>query len=369
MRRSAVLAATLTALLPGAAVRAVDVNDGQLSIHGDGQWAYQRTTGKNGYDRATPEGNYDTAMFDLVLTARPAEDLVIAAQLGFEPEGPGLEWAFAEWRHSERLRLRVGKVQQPFGNLNELRFAGTTRPFYHLPYAVYGPANVVGIAYLGVGATGQLASRSDWTLAYDLYAGAVKLEEAEPYALLAGRENPDAPVETEDHQVRDIVGGRLSLTTPGEVTVRLSGFTGRMRHEDFDETFTSLGASLQYRGEQLWLSAEAFRSEEGRGEVAVTAYATVGWMLGEHLQLGAQAEFARTKISGGSTSQLLRHRSLGLGLGWWVNPGLVFKACWHHLDGNRFAYPAGRTPRELADPATAPARTTDALTVGTQFAF
>lgn len=369
MRRPARLAAALALAIAAPAARAVDINDGQLSIHANGAWAYQKTSGRNSYDAATPEGNYDTAMFDLVLTARPAPDLVISAQLGFDPGGPDLEWSFAEWRFSEALRLRVGKVQQPFGNLNELRFAGTARPFYALPYAVYGPANVVGTAYLGLGATGQVASEGGWTLGWDGYGGAVKLGEAEPYAGLVPGKDGGVPVEVEDHQVRDVVGGRLSLTSPMEVTLRLSGYTGQLVHDASRERFSSLGASLQYRGDRLWLSAEAFRSQEEESELAWTAYASVGWMLDEHLQVAAQYEWARTTFDGSPESELLRHQSVGLSLAWWVNPGLVFKAEWHHIDGNRFAYPAGRTSNELIDPLTAPSPHTEAFTLGTQFSF
>ena len=375
------LAASLAAALQAAPARAVDVNDGQLTIHGDGQWAYQRTTGENAFDEATPEGNYDTAMFDLVLTARPSEDLVISAQLGFEPQDVGLEWGFAEWRFSERFRVRVGKVQQPFGNLNELRFAGTTRPFFHLPYAVYGPANVVGTAYLGLGVTGQLVTEGGWTLAYDAYGGAVKVGEAEPYAAISRPASPnnDLPVFVEDQQVRDLVGARLSLVAPSEVTARLSGYHGKLVHGEDSEAFTSLGASLQYRGEQLWASAEAFWSREEDSETAWTAYATVAWMFTEHLQAALQYEWARTSFSGSPASPLLRHESLGASLAWWVSPSLVFKACWHRIDGNRFASPEGATPASLIgypagvggpfDPSTIPSRRTDAFTVGTQFAF
>jgi hypothetical protein len=373
MRRSALPAAALAALLAAPAAHAVDIADGQLTIHGDGQWAYQKTSGQNSYDEATPEGNYDTAMFDLVLTARPAEDLVVSAQLGFEPAGAALEWGFAEWRFSEKLRLRIGKVQQPFGNLNELRFAGTTRPFYHLPYSVYGPANVVGTAYLGLGATGQVASDGGWTLAYDVYAGAVTLAEAEPYAALKDPSAPpDDPVEIEEQQVRDLVGGRLSLIAPNEVTLRLSGYAGRLAHGAETDGFNSLGASVQYRGERLWLSAEAFRSADGDSEIVWTAYGSVGWMLTEHLQVAAQYEWARTTFDGSPDSALLRHDSFGLGLSWWVNPGLVFKACWHRVEGNRFAYPSPATYGSLVgqpDPSTVPSPRTDAFTLGSQFAF
>jgi opacity protein-like surface antigen len=368
MRRPLLPAAALAALL-AAPASAVDINDGQLSIHADGQWAYQKTSGGNSYDGATPAGNYDTAMFDVVLTARPAADLVISAQLGFDPEGTELEWGFAEWRFSEKLRLRVGKVQQPFGNLNELRFAGTTRPFYHLPYAVYGPANVVGTAYLGLGATGQVSSDGGWGLAYDLYGGAVTLGESEPYALLKNPSTPDGPVAFEEQQVRDLVGGRLSLVAPSEITLRLSGYAGRIDHEGETDSFSSLGVSVQYRGEALWLSAEAFRSSDGDSELAWTAYGSVGYMLTEHLQVAAQYEWARTTFAGSPESALLRHDSFGLGLAWWANPSLVFKACWHRIDGNRFAYPDEATYGSLVDPATAPSPRTDAFTLGTQFAF
>lgn len=377
MRRPARLALALAvaALVAPGAAPAVDVQDGLLSLHGDGQWAWQKTSGGNAFGQATPEGNYDTAMFDLVVTARPAQDLVVSAQLGFEPEGAGLEWGFAEWRFTEALRVRVGKVQQPFGNLNELRFAGTTRPLYHLPYSAYGPANVVGTAYLGIGTTGQLARDDGWALGYDAYGGAVTLDELEPHAAilhpLAGA-RLDAPVELEAQQVRDLVGGRLSLSTPGEVTVRVSGYVGTLHHTRSDERFYALGASLWYRGERLWLSAEAFRGQELHDERTDTAYATAGWMLTEHLQAAAQWEWARTTFPGGHGGALLRHDGLGVGLAWWFDPNLVIKAGWQRLRGNRFAFPEGATPNELAgvpDPATAPGDRTDVLTVGTQFSF
>jgi len=382
MRRALLPAAALALLVAPAAAQAIDIADGQLTIHGDGQWAYQKTTGENAYDEATPEGNYDTAMFDLVLTARPAEDLVISTQLGFEPDETSLEWAFAEWRFSERLRVRVGKVQQPFGNLNELRFAGTTRPFYHLPFSAYGPANVVGTAYLGLGATGAHVTEGSWTLAYDVYAGAVTLDELEPQSAL---QHPEAiernnqPVTVESQQVRDLVGGRLSLSAPNDLTARLSAYLGRLHHTDSTETFLTVGGSLQYRGEQLWLSAEVFHSREIDDEVTTSAYATAGWMVTEHLQVAAQYEWARTTFPGSPDSALLRHDGLGLGLAWWVNPSLVFKACWHQLEGNRFAFPEGATPNGLAglqpdgtpDPAPTgvPEPSTGAFTLGTQFAF
>lgn len=376
-RSTALAAALLAGLLPCAA-RSVDVNDGQLSIHGDGQWSYQRASGENAYGTARPGGNYDTAMFDLVLTARAAEDLIVSAQLGFEPEGANLEWAFAEWRRSERLRLRVGKVQQPFGNLNELRFAGTTRAFFDLPAGVYGPGNVTGNAYLGVGLTGQLWGRDDWTLAYDLYGGAVKLAELENYRGLEPGGASDALVVPDEQQARDMLGGRLSLGTPGDWTVRASGYGGRLQKgEQASDGFWVVAFSFDRRGERLWLSGEAALSVEQHAETARTAYLTAAWFLTEQLQVALRYEHQRTRLDNMAAGYsrhhpLLRHEQYTAGLNWWISPGLVMKGSWALVEGNRFAFPEEANGFPVTTSALANMdleQHTQVLILGTQFAF
>lgn len=376
--RSPLLPAALAALLAPLTAAAVEINDGQLSLHGDGQWSYQRTSGDNAYGTAVPGGNYDTAMFDLVLTARAAEDLVISAQLGFEPEGAGLEWAFAEWRHSDRLRLRVGKVQQPFGNFNELRIAGTTRALFDLPAGIYGPGNVTGNAYLGVGLTGQLWSRDDWSLGYDLYGGAVKLAELENYRGLEPGGASREPVEPDEQQARDLVGARLSLACPGEVTLRASAYGGRLQKDDQDSDGFWVGAlSFQHRGERLWLAAEAALSVEMGAETARTAYAAASWFFTEHLQAALRYEHQRTRLDELAAGfdrhhPLLRHEQFTVGLNWWVNPGLVFKGSWALVEGNRFAFPSelAGIPVAVGDlPNLDLEQHTQVVIVGTQFAF
>ncbi len=378
MRSPLLPAAALAALLAAPAARAVEVNDGQLSVHGDGQWSYQRSTGDNAFGEARPGGNYDTAMLDVVLTARAAEDLVISAQLGFEPEGTSLEWAFAEWRYHDRMRVRVGKVQQPFGNFNELRFAGTTRAFFDLPAGVYGPGNVTGSAYLGVGLTGQLWSRDDWALAYDLYGGAVTLAELENYRGLAPGGASGEPVEPDEQQARDLVGGRLSLSAPGDVTLRASAYGGRLqKDDDASDGFWAAALSFEHRGERLWLSAEAALSEEMGAETARTAYASAAWFLTEALQVALRYEHQRTRLSELAAGfdqhhPLLRHEQFTAGLNWWVTPGLVFKGSWALVEGNRFSFPAEASgaPVTVGDlPNLDLEQHTQVVILGTQFAF
>jgi hypothetical protein len=361
------------ALLAPAAAAAIDLADGQLSLHGDGEWSYRRTSGSNSIGLASPEGNYDTAKFDLVLTVRPAPELVLSALLGFDPDGATAEWVFAEWRFSEQARVRVGKIQQPFGNFNELRFAGTTRPFFDLPISVYGPANLVGVSYLGLGLTGDWISESGWTVAWDAYGGAVSLDEFEGYQYLVDVPPPapgDETVGMEQQQVRDILGGRLSITTPQDLTLRLSGYGGNVSKEAGETGgFYAFGASLQYRTERLGLSAEAFHSVEPGREDSWAGYGIASYFLTEHLQAGLRAEAHRTSVRNFSgDSALLRHTEVAGVLGYWVNPSLVFKGSAHAVVGNRFALPEGADANAVAttDP---PAEQTWMFILGTQFAF
>jgi hypothetical protein len=367
----AVLAAGLAAALALSPLpaRAVELADGKLSLHGDGEWAYKRTFGDNALLDATPDGNYQTAMLDLVLNARPFQGFTISAQLGFDPQETSAEWIFGELRLTDELRLRFGKIQQPFGNFSELRFAGTTRALFDLPTSVYGPANVAGTAYYGGGLTGDLVTSGGWTLAGDLYGGAVQVDEVEGFRGLARAGGASGPIETEQQLVRDLVGLRLSATSPGDLVLRLSAYAGKAeagpgRHE----TLLVYGPSLQYRDDRLWVTAEAFHTIERGGDGDLSAYAAVSWFFTEHLQGSLRYELQRTFIDGGfDGSPLLRHDEAALGAGWWVNPGLVFKASLHLAEGNRFALPEGATADQVA--ATPPERRTVALVVGTQFAF
>lgn len=369
-RLAALPALACAAALAARPAGAVDLGDGQLSVHGEGEWSYQRTTSRNALGVATEQGEYDTTYFGLVLAARAREDMVVSSHLGFTAEGASLDWAFAEWRLSERLRLRLGKVQQPIGNLNELRFSGTTRIFYDLPSGIYGPANVLGTSYLGAGLTGQALSTAGWSLAYDAYFGAVMLEELESYGGLVDPAD-GSPVAPDAQQARDLLGGRLTLITPGDVELRASAYGGQISKDDAaSDAFYVWGLSAAWRGERLWVSGEAFRSVERGSERAWAAYAAAGWFLTEHLQAALRHEVQRTQFAGHRGGHpLLRHDQLTVGLNYWVNPSLVLKASYARVEGNRFALPPGSTLAGLVAPGGAPPVQTGVIIAGTQFSF
>ncbi len=375
MRRLALLAATLLAatLLAAPIARAVDINEGQLAIHGDGAWSLQKISNKNSLFDATPEGNYNTATFNLLLTARPTTELALNAYLEFEPRHVGLEWLFVEWRVSDRLRIRAGRVKQPIGNSGELVYAGTTRPFYDLAASIYGPANIAATSYLGVGATGAFSSDEGWTLGYDLYAGALRLSELETYRYLEVPAHAGDFTEqvTEDRQqVREIVGGRLSLTSPFELTLRLSGYGGRLQKDDDTRKITFLvgGFSLQYRVSRLLLDGELFLSDEVGVERSLGTSLTASWFFDEHWQVAARVEGYQSKVATiPFGSPLLRHREGALALNYWFSPTLVVKVSVHRVIGNHFAFPGDATYQTLV--TTPPAEQTNKLLAGVQFSF
>ena len=184
MRTKLLLAATFFALAAPARAPAAELGSGQLSLNGFGSWAAGYTN-RNAYQTGSVPGRWDNAEFALDVAAHPDERLAIAAQVFFRNGGEAgemtgrVDWAFASWRFSDAVTLRVGKVKQPFGIYGEIYDVGTLRPFQSLPAGIYGPADFVGESYFGAGLTGSFFSSGGWGLGYDLYLGELMVNEAE----------------------------------------------------------------------------------------------------------------------------------------------------------------------------------------------
>ncbi|HUL58265.1 MAG TPA: hypothetical protein VLU43_03280, partial [Anaeromyxobacteraceae bacterium] len=173
--------------------------------------------------------------------------------------------------------------------------------------------------------------------------------------------------ETEDRFASNLVGGRLTLLTPWEWLLRVSGSHSKIGSGDEERLpFYVIGASLFHRGEVLWVSAEAFQSAEKGQETQRAAYLELAAFLGRHFQVAVRGEVDRVTLPGVGGSPLLRHDEIALGLNYWFDPGFVVKASCHAVRGKRFA--------EAEDPGTAypwnePTERTDLFVVGMQFSF
>jgi hypothetical protein len=366
------IVASLAAVLAAAPAHAIEVADGRLTVSGFGEWGYGRTGGENAYLIGTEDGEYEHAQFSLSLTAQPQDDVVVAGQLFVAANGvASLDWAFAEYRVHDLLRVRAGKVKNPFGLFMEVRDVGTLRPFFALPQSIYGAGNFGAEAYTGAGITGEWESRSGWGVGYDLYGGGLELAAFEPgEAALVGGVGPQldfSGVGVEEEEVRDVVGGRVSFSTPVDgLTFRLSGFTGDLTEEEDGASarVVAYGVSVEWALDRLQLRGELFRATEGDEETNVAGYAEVAWSVLPKLQVALRYEQAsHEKEDGVEHGSLDDHREGAIGLAYWPSPNLTFKASYHLVDGNRFAVPALSREDGSLDERTG------LVVVGAQFSF
>lgn len=246
----------LSAALAAAPVPAAELGSGQLSVNGFGSWAAGYTN-RNAYQTGSVPGRWDSADFALDVTAQPHERLAIAAQVFFQGGSRGgdlsgrIDWAFASWRFSDAVTLRVGKVKQPFGIYGEIYDVGTLRPFQSLPAGLYGPADFLGESYLGAGLTGSFFSAGGWGLGYDLYAGEVVVNEAELPNLVAHPErfHPGDAIEVEEVSHGRQVGEQLTLHTP------VDGLSFRLTATCRAPTSSARRATPRSCGTATWRSA------------------------------------------------------------------------------------------------------------------
>jgi len=339
---------------------AQDANE--LAIHAFGSSLYGKTDG-NTYSVGTEEGRYSNSQLSLNLSAHVSDKLQITGQMAFSQNGEGvqptLDYAFAEWRFSDGLKLRAGRVQQPFGLYTEVFKVGTLRPFAILPQGIYGPVGFVAEGYDGIGLTGRWRSSSGWALQYDVYGGGVEL--GGDAILPPSGENQEAGgTET----VRNSVGGRIVIETPvAGLAFGVSGYSG----EEDVERHSVYGAQAEYVAGP-W----SLRAEYGRlvSRSRTHAFYVEGARRIGPLQAAARFDWfeARAVAEALPAESLGRHRDTAFGLNYWFHPGLVLKVSYHIVEGNRIARPAAEELPAVLSAGTLDTRT-HLLVAGAQFSF
>jgi hypothetical protein len=341
----------------------------KVHIHGFGSWAYGRTNG-NEYLGAGDEGSYDDASLALNVTADVSKGLRMVTQAEWLDDAEGTEvefdYAFVEWEVSSRLKLRVGKVKQPFGISTEVLDVGTLRPFLDLPQAIYGGVGLISETYKGVGFTGAFELSGGWALNYDVYGGGQELEEFLPIEdVLEGEELEEA---SERERTRDMVGGRLVVDAPlGGLRFGGSAYTGV---EIGAGRRSGQGLQAEYLTGKWSLRTELARETVEDTLTARGLYAEAAYHFTPHWQGAVQygrftAEVEEAAVSAPS---FLRHEEVAVGLNYWRGSSFVIKASFHRVDGNRLAGPGFEHLADaIADGALEPR--TNLVRLGAQFSF
>ena len=382
------VAAFVGAVVATGSAHAMNLGD-TVQVHGYGSWAYKRVSNEGyTYAEGTEEGNYTNVSGSLNVSAQPTEDVMAVIQANWTlmegrtldtnqftfpvaapqcaanpvPVPPGathctiavpvgtisrspdndieIDYAFAEWRFSDALRLRAGQVKLPFGLYTEIYDVGTLRPFLDVPQGIYGAQAVVAEAYQGGGLTGNIYT-DDWGLQYDVYVGQV-ISDLEL--------SPTNIVET---ALSDVFGARLHVTTPIEgLSFGTSGYIGLKS----DDTFSfppfalrtergSVGAHIEYSGDALLVRMEGVYTNAKGFYEAAAAYAEVAYMFFDHVQLAGRLDYYKGDLtenpvlSAALPKSIDRHVDYGVGLNYWFNSFFVIKTAYHYIDGNRYSQP------------------------------
>jgi hypothetical protein len=357
------------ALFAAGAVSGMPLEDGKFFINGYGRLS----TGKS-WDNSYLGANEDVGLHDLGSTlmfrALPVEGLTLNTQFSFEKAStsadfkPGVDYAFAEWAFSDKLRLRAGRNQLPLGLYSEIYDVGTLRPFNQLPQGSYGNSSIGTENYDGLGLTGRIGLTDEWSVEYDAYGGFLDLKD-----LLS------AACTTSAQCVRPVqaAGGRVALGTPVEgLRFTTSGYFARdpQKTLELDEHLVRgvVGLGAEYLGEALWVRAEFFGLFSKYADTR-SGYLELAYFLTQHWQVAGRLEGSRTWLPFPMPAEVLtafRHREAAAGVNYWVTPGFVFKLSFHNVLGNRFAQPL---PNPDGSPITRLEPHTRMVSLGTQFSF
>ena len=379
MRRTSLALPIALATLTIATQSGANGDDGRVEIHGYGGWSYARSNSDdNRYLGSSKDGDADYLNVAVLFAATASDRVRINTQIWWQEseheEGTSVvDFAFAEYRFSDALRLRAGKVKHPFGIYTEVFDVGTLRPFFWLPQGIYGPSGVVSEAYRGIGATGSTFPLGAWRLEYDLYTGEMSLDAPSFASLLAaatGTAGEGEPAEAEEGvELRDLAGGRIVVTVPAsDIRLGLSAYTARMEEGD-RERHSSVGALVEYLDDGWSFRGEYVFLKESPTVDATQGYLELARHLGESWQIAGRVDHSQTRLDGldaGDAASLLDHRELTAGLNYWFQTDFVVKLSASSVDGNRFALP--EDPRTAIDDE-ALARKMRLVSLGVQFAF
>jgi len=367
-------------------------DDDRIQIHGFGGWAYSQTDG-NQLVFTDPDGLWDLWDFGLNISSNVTDRLRITAQLyadqALQDGRVEIDFAFLEYRLSDSLKLRAGKVKHPHGIYGEARRAGIIRTFFNLPISVYGHDIFVSKAYSGLGVIYENYG-DDWGIYAHGYAGKTDgfLSITNQYAVVEtvlGNEIPeDTPIFAAfDSGISDILGFYVAIETPVEgLKVGFSGYMGTF-FLDFGPPVGEQGSEmdliasfLEYNSDPFLVRSEFFYSDYNEiGESWYNFYIELGYKFSEQWQAvfrfdNQQGEhdvnLSPLPLIDDTDPAFNMHREYAFGINYFASPELVFRASYHMIDGLLFGGPEGGWDSLRTGDYTGE---TNMLIFGAQFSF
>jgi hypothetical protein len=298
------------------------------------------------------------------VSAKPTPRLHIAFQGAAIREGAEMvfevDYALAQYRLTDALQFRVGRVKQPFGLATEVFHVGTLRPFFNLPLSIYGATGILSEGFQGASLAGGRSLGGQWSIGFDAYGGELKLLNTPPLVV---------PDDSNAEDVTNLMGARVKLHSPVGVNVGVSAYTGHAPG-DAGDRHNVVGGQLEYDGSAFLLRTEMVRRRAPDQNVSA-AYVEAGYRLTPQWQVVARTDGSNTTFGDlalDSIPQGGKHREGAAGLNYWFGPEFVLKFSVHRTTGRRFALDESGAHGE-AIPGRLPRSQTTLLVFGAQFAF
>lgn len=256
-----------------------------------------------------------------------------------------LDWAFYERKLGSDSRLRVGRVQIPWGIYNEIRDVGTILPFYRPAYAIYLEGGFTSETVDGLGFSHVFSGNSDWSLDLELYAGEYEAFEISQMTGASARV-----------KARDVFGAQLWLNTPISGLRLGAAIQSKSLEEGLEGFLRPVGGSNDYTDYMFsvdgdfdrWSARAEYRAFEpdnlpsfiGSPNLATldlsAYYFQLGFGITDALRIYAQyenqdfeqtsADFATGRV------EYTQREDVGVALNYRFGPQLLLKAEYHETE-------------------------------------
>jgi hypothetical protein len=160
----------------------------KIRLNGFLSQGYIYTTFNDFIPNSSDKGSFEMSEFGVTFSADLTDKLRLGFQLLGRDFGPignysiQLDWGFADYRFSNLLGIRLGKIKTPIGLYNETRDMDALHPMEILPQSIYDESmRPVFTAYNGFGLYGNMNIGFLGSLDYHGFVGTVNHPEDAPY--------------------------------------------------------------------------------------------------------------------------------------------------------------------------------------------
>jgi len=305
----------------------------KFTIHGYLTQAFAKSDGEQILG-IPEEGTTDYRRAAVLLRFTPTTKDALVVQLAhrrlgqspsmvFEPDVK-LDWAFYERKLGQDTSIRVGRIPQPMGLLNETRYVGTLLPFYRAPYNFYQEGSFTSESVDGLAFRHSTSPARSWSAELSAYAGGFSMIESSDSGLVKPR-------------AENLIGGQVWLNTPVAglrfgLGAQRFDLHGTVIVSDQEDSWKNYYGSGEYVGSRVKLRSEYRKTRLNDADVDFeTWYVYAGVNLTSRLALHGQFDTSKLDIpAGGGRFEIAKYyEDWTVGTTFAIRPDVVVKGEYH----------------------------------------